>query len=137
MRPPSRSVIAAGFCLAWLLIALAGADRPPPVGFLVLLPVFLVGGLLVYWRIPAYADWKSQSRSWRILRVIAEGTAAGLGFAIALHAFPWSGEPGIRPSGIHAFIWLAVLGALGATNALIAYHLAAGRPKAAHCPAQE
>jgi FtsH-binding integral membrane protein len=116
--------IAAGFCLAWLIILLAGADHPPPVGFVALFPFLLVGGLLVYWRMPVYADWKSVSRPLRILRVIAEGSAAGLGVAVGLLVVPLNGEPSIRPSGVDVFIWLAVLGALGATNALITYILA-------------
>jgi len=116
----------AGFSLSWLLILLAGADCPLPLGFVWLLPLLLVGALLVYWRAPAYAKWKSQFRPWLILRVFAEGTAAGLGTAALLHAVPWSGEPSVRPSGMDALIGLAVLGALGAANSLIAYMLARG-----------
>lgn len=119
------AVIAVANALAWLLILLAGADYPPPLGFLWLLPVLLVGTPLVYWRATAYAIWKSRSRPWRVSRVIAEGTVAGLVVAIVLQAVPWSGEPSIRVSGADAFIWLVVLGAVGSVNALVAYLLAA------------
>jgi hypothetical protein len=122
--------VASGFVLAWLFLLLVAADHPPPVGFVALLPLLLVGGLLVRWRLPKYADWKSQSRPWRLLRVVGEGAAAGLGVAVLLHAVPWSGEPGIRPSAVQASIGLAALGALGATNALIAYVLADAPRKA-------
>jgi hypothetical protein len=119
------TVIAVAFAVAWLLILLAGADHPPPLGFLWLLPMLLVGALLVYWRATAYAMWKSQSRPWRVGRVIAEGMVAGLVVAIVLRAVPWSGEPGIRVSATGTFIWLVVVGAIGSANAFVAYFLAA------------
>lgn len=131
-QSPSRrraAFIAAGFCLAWLLILLAGADHPPPIGFLGLLPLLCVGGLLVYWRVPTYSEWKSLSRPWRIFRVMSEGLSAGLGFAVLLHAVPWGGEPSIRPSGIDAFMGMAALGALGAVNSFFAYILAEEQPR--------
>ena len=54
--------IATFFCLAWLLVLLAGADHPPPVGFLGILPLLPVGVLLAHWRVTRYPDWKSQYR---------------------------------------------------------------------------
>jgi len=124
------AVIAAGLASAWLFILLAGADHPPPLGFLWLLPLLLVGALLVYWRAPAYAKWKSQSRPWRVTRVIGEGTVAGLVVAILMQAVPRSGTPSTHLSRADALIWLAVLGAIGIANALVTYFLAARRSRA-------
>lgn len=115
--------IATGFVLAWLLILLAGADHPPPIGFLGLIPLLLLGGLVIYWRMPVYARWKSSARPWRLFRVVAEGAVAGLVVAMLLAAAPWSGEPGIRLTSTGRLVGLLALSTLGAVHALIAYWL--------------
>jgi len=123
--------VAAGLAFAWLLILLAGADHPPPLGFLWLLPVLLGGALLVYWRATAYSTWKSRPRPWRVSRAIAEGSVAGLVVALVLQAAPGSGEPSIRGSGGAAFVWLVALAAVGGVNALLVYLLAARQSETA------
>jgi hypothetical protein len=120
-------VIAAAFAFGWLLILLAGADHPPPPGFLWVLPIVVAGALLVYWRATAYATWKSRPRPRRIGRVVAEGAVAGLAVAGVLHAVRWIGDPSIPVAGADAFTWLVVLGAIGSVNALVAHLLAARR----------
>lgn len=48
-----------GPCLfAWL----AGADHPPPVGLLALIPFLGFAAMLVYWRAIACARWKANAR---------------------------------------------------------------------------
>lgn len=115
--------IAAGFVLVWLLVLLAGADHPPPIGFLGLIPLLLLGGLVVFWRIPAYARWQSAARPWRLFRVVAEGAVAALAVAMLLAAAPWSGEPGIRLTSTGRLIGLMTFSTLGAFHALFAYWL--------------
>jgi hypothetical protein len=125
--PPSQpqrraAAIAVGFGLAWLLILLAGADHPPPPGFLWLLPWLALAGVIVWRRVPAYAAWRTEAWPWRVPRVLAEGLLVGLALglaALALHA----------PAGperlTDRLIWLAVLAALGAVNGVVVYLLSA------------
>ena len=122
------AVIAVALSLAWLFILLAGADHPPPLGFLWLLPILLVGAVLVYWRAVAYAMWNAQAGAWRIGRVIAEGAVGGLIVATVLQAIPSSGQTGVRVSGPDTLIWLAVLAAIGSINAAVVYFLTLRRP---------
>lgn len=121
----SRQLLTAS-CLAfaWFGILLAGADHPPPVGFIWLLPVLLVFALLVYWRLPAYARLKQLAAPWRRLRVLTEGAFAGLVLAIVLHVTRLPGLQTVRPTGSDFAVWMLVISALGSANALLVYLLA-------------
>lgn len=117
------AIIATAFTVAWTLILLAGADHPPPIGFVWLLPVVLACGLLVYRRVPIYARWRGTRRPGRVVRVLAEGLLAGLmaGLVMAL-------RPGDHPMGLPAsaelLVWFSALAAVGLLNAALVYALA-------------
>jgi hypothetical protein len=118
--------IAVVFALAWLVVLLAAADYPPPVGFLGLLPFLELASALVYWRAIVYASWKARSQPRSTLRAIAEGALSGLAFAALIRFLPWVGEPSISPSAASFFVWLAVVAALGSFSAVFVYLLSGG-----------
>jgi hypothetical protein len=123
-RSRARLLIAAGFFIFWLAVLVAGADFPPPPGFLLVVFFDLLAAAGVYHRIPAYADWAATRRPHRILRVLAEGAAAGLFLGLLTLLSPFGGEPSAPPPGwIEHFVWLTVLAGVGVVNALGVYHL--------------
>lgn len=119
-----RNIIAVGFALAWLLILRAGADCPPPPGFVWLLPVLVGIAVLVHWRLPMYERMKCAATPWRLLRVAAEGAVTGLLLAIALHVTRTPDPIHSGPTGTDVAIWIAVLAAFGCANALLVYSVA-------------
>jgi len=114
-------VLAVVFFAVWLVILLAGADRPPPPGFwrVVLLDAAAAG--IVYWRTPVYAGWCATGRRNRALRAVLEGVGAGIVVAGLVMLFNPGGEPGIIPSWRDRSIWFGVVGVVGAVNALLVY----------------
>ena len=125
-RSRARLLIAAGFFLFWIAIFYAGADHPPPLGFLwlVLLTGLVAAG--VYHRTAAYAAWAATRRLHRLLRVLAEGAAAGLLLGLLTLLLPMGGEPGVpAPGWIEHAIWFVVLAGVGIVNALVLYAVSA------------
>jgi hypothetical protein len=118
--------ISVTFALAWLVVLLAGADRPPPVGFLGLLPFLAFAATLVYWRAIVYACWKARSQPRPMLRALAEGAIAGVAFAAAIRYLPWVGEPSVRPSTASFIVWLGVASTIGSLSAVLVYLLSGG-----------
>ena len=108
------------FFFFWLIVLLAGADFPPPVGFLWLLIVIAACASVVYWRVPTYIDWYGTNRPGRHWRVILDGIAAGIVVAVPFALFG-SGEPSITPRPVDYAIWFAVLGFVGALNSMALY----------------
>lgn len=115
----ANRVAAAVFC-AWLAIACAGADHPPPRTFLLLVALLLACALLVRLRVPTYLLWHARRSGGRLARVIRDGAVGG-GAVYLLVLVLGSGEPGIEPSPGARLIGAGVMVALGAANALMAY----------------
>jgi len=66
----------------WLAILYAGADHPPPRGFIfVVLLVFAVG-VLVCLRVPNCLKWIEMRQANRLVWVVCDGLAARLAFAL-------------------------------------------------------
>lgn len=84
--------IAVACALAWLLVLLAAADHPLPVGFVGLLAFLALAAALVCWRAIVYAGWKARSQPRSTLRAIAERALAGLAFAALIGFLPSVGE---------------------------------------------
>jgi len=116
------STVAVGFFVIWLGILLAGADFPPPIGFLWIIFLDIVAACLVYFRVPTYINWFDNRKRGRLLRVPLDGLAIGLFFALMTILLPGGGEPSAPPSDLvdHIF-WFAVVGAVGAANAGFVY----------------
>jgi hypothetical protein len=104
---------------AWLLLAIALADFPPPPGFVILVLILLACSLLVYLRIPVYLRWRAEGADGRLLRVARDGALGG--GAIALLSLLSPGEPSIQPELSDRLIGTSVLIGLGVANALAAY----------------
>jgi drug/metabolite transporter (DMT)-like permease len=118
-------VIAAGFFLGWLGILYAGADDPPPPGFVLILLADLVAAVLVYLRAPTYMGWSRTRRKNRLFLASLDGLAAGLVLALVAILLPGGGEPSVQPAAIDHVIWFAVLGGVGAANTILIYGLSA------------
>ena len=125
----SRAIISVSFAAFWLGVLYAGADHPPPVGFLWLIPLVLICAAVVYWRLPAYAFWSRQHRPYRILRVAFDGLVAGLVVALVTSLGTWSDAT--TTSWVNFLIWACVLGGVGLLNALVVYATALAVERAA------
>jgi hypothetical protein len=109
------------FFFFWLLILLAGADFPPPRGFLWITLAIAACAIVVYWRIPTYIDWYLTRRPGRRARVILDGLIASfvIGVVFTLNR---NGEPSVPAVGLADYtIWFAILGFMGALNAAALY----------------
>ena len=107
------------FCF-WLVILLAGADFPPPVGFLLLVFVIAACAFVVYWRVPTYIGWYRTKRPGRLWRVILDGVIAGIVVATPF-VLNRSGASSITPQPVDYAIWFALLGFVGALNSMAIY----------------
>lgn len=110
------------FFLFWLLVLLAGADKPPPRGFVWVVLVVALCASVVYWRIPTYINWSQTKRPGRMLRVALEGFMAGLVVATPF-ALGGSGEPSITIQPIDYVGWFVILGMMGMLNSLTLYFI--------------
>lgn len=108
------------FFFFWLFILLAGADFPPPVGFLWLIIVVAACAFVVYWRVPTYVEWIRTQRPGRHWRVVFEGFSAGIVVAVPF-VLLGGGEPSITPQPVDYAIWFALLGFVGALNSSAIY----------------
>jgi len=122
-----KSLAIAGFFFVfWLAILYAGADHPPPPGFIVLIILDLGCSFLVYYRVSTYIQWSRTKYNKRLLRVVLDGLVAGLAVALISVIVPGGGEPSAPPPEcIDKIIWFAVLGSVGSFNSLSIYLLVA------------
>ncbi len=119
-RRKTAAVFAIFFFLFWTLVLLAGADKPPPLGFLWIVLAVVVCAVVVYWRIPTYIDWQCTKRSGRFWRVILDGFVAGLLVALPF-ALAGGGEPSVTPQASDYVIWFIVVGLMGVINSVGLY----------------
>ncbi|MCB0088656.1 MAG: hypothetical protein KDE54_12140 [Caldilineaceae bacterium] len=110
------------FFSGWLLILYAGADHPPPPGFVVLVLLDLCAALLVFWRVPRYLRWIAEKHH-QLFRVTLDGLVAGLAFALVAMVLSTllGDDPFIRSTGDDRTIWFGVLGFVGAVSAVTIY----------------
>jgi FtsH-binding integral membrane protein len=121
------------FFVFWLAVLYAGADHPPPRGFILVALLDLIAASLVFWRVPYYLDWMQTRRRRRLLWVVRDGLIAGLVIAllgVLASALIGGGEPTVTPSIGGAAIWVAVLAGVGVANALALYGVSAMLRKA-------
>ena len=108
------------FFVFWLLVLLAGADKPPPRGFLWLVLVVALCAAVVYWRVPTYIAWARTHRRGRYVRVLLDGALAGLLIALPF-ALQGSGESSVTMRPVDYAIWFAVLSMMGMINSIGLY----------------
>ncbi len=109
----------------------AGADHPPPPGFLALVLVDLAAAFVVYRRIFVYGTWSRTRRPQRWLRAALDGILAGLLIAGLAWLLPFGGEPSIQRPVTAVVLWFGALAAVGAVNALVIYGVSAVVARAA------
>ena len=109
------------FFFFWLLILLAGAEFPPPIGFLWIILAIAGCAVVVCWRIPTYIDWYLTQRPGRWPRVILDGLIAGFVIAV-LFILSRKGEPSVPARRLADYALLfAILGLMGVLNAAALY----------------
>ena len=112
------------YFIFWMLVLYAGADHPPPIGFLIFFPLVGLCAYVVYRRLPTYIDWHQQRKTWRYLRVLADGLIAGLcvaGLIYLIQLIIPLGDPTIVMSMWDHLIWISVLAVMGILNAVGLY----------------
>lgn len=100
-----RTVVSAGLFLVLVAVGLAGADKPPPPGFLVWVLLAGVVSLVVWWRAPSLK---------RPVQAARDGAVVGLLLGILAALSP--GEPSVQvPLWMKAAVVVGItaLGALG------------------------
>ena len=114
--------IAIGFFVIWLAILYAGADHPPPPGFILIIFFDLVCSVLVYFRVNTYVNWIKAHKKKRFRQALLDGLSVGLVIAFITMLFPKQPEPGFPSPGLlENIIWFLVMGTMGAVNAIIVY----------------
>ena len=115
-----RWLIASGFFIVWLLVMLAGSDRPPPLGFLWIVAGLVVICVAIGFALPWLWRVREQAGVWSVLwRTTTLGALVGFVLA-ALFGLGGSGEPSAPPmGGIDYAIWFTVLTIVGVINGVI------------------
>jgi len=115
-----RWLIASVLFVVWLLVMLAGSDRPPPIGFLWIVAGLVVICVAIGLALPWLWRVREQSGVWSVLwRTTTLGALVGFVLA-ALFGLGGSGEPSAPPmDGIDYVIWFTVLTIVGAFNGVI------------------
>lgn len=107
-----------------LLVALLGADKPPPPGFLLVLAMIISLVLLIAFTMPRWRATKAvpQCRSLRGPGV--QGAVAGVAYWLIALALPISGEASITMTPVDYVVAAAVAASLGAAVATVLFNLA-------------
>ncbi len=114
--------IAAGFFLLWLCVLYAGADHPPPLGFVWLVLLDLIASGLLYLRVRTYADWHAVRRPHRVLLVLRDGALTGLAVGTATLLFSVARLGSVVATGWEpVLIWLIVLALVGTLTSAVVY----------------
>lgn len=101
----------------FVLVMLAGADRPPPPGFVLVIGCGMLLGVTTARLLPAVlAVWDARGWSAAVGRAAAAGFAGALLLALLLLVSP--GEPSVAVGPTDWLIWCAVTGFLGVLGAV-------------------
>ena len=94
-----RNLNAVNFFLFWLVVLYAGADHPPPPGFVAVVLLDLAAAALVCWRVPVCWTWSATRGCRALSRVVRDGLITGLLFAAVVGSWLLgSGKPTVSPS---------------------------------------
>lgn len=116
-RPTRRDwVIALGTGLGLILVALMGADRPPPPGFLAVVIGASILAPLIAFALPRWRGPGARRQPWR---PAAEGALVASALWIVAVLLPFSGEPTVSPSATDRLIGAGVAAALGSIGATV------------------
>ncbi len=112
--------LALAFFIGWLVILVAGADFPPPAGFVLLVVLDALAAGCVYYRVPYYLHWQSVAWPRRLPAVLLDGAVVGLLFAL-VPVVVHQGEPAVTPTALDMLIWFGVLTTVGIANSMLVY----------------
>ncbi len=116
-RPTRRDwAIALGTGLGLILVALVGADRPPPPGFLAVVMGASILALLTAFALPRWRGRGTHRQPWR---PAAEGALVAVALWLIAVLLPFTGEPTVAPSATDRLIGAGVAAALGAIGASV------------------
>ena len=115
---------ATGMFVTTVAIGLAGADKPPPPGFLLLVGVVGVLGVVAFNRLKTHLTARRARRPRIGLRVGLEGMAAGASAALTLSLLG-GGEPSVVVSLASRLIGVGVVALAGSVLALMVWLVAA------------
>lgn len=118
-------ICAAALFVSAVAVALAGADKSPPSGFLVLVVALAAVSVIACWRLVVHLRELGTRRWARFGRVGAEGLIAGLALGGAM-VFASPGEPSVSMGAIDLVVWFAVTGIVGAVGGMAIWALALG-----------
>lgn len=119
-------VFAGGFFVFWMIVLYAGADHPPPLGFLWVVLLDAVAALLVGRRVPTYLAWSLERKPWRWMLAVRDGAVTGLVFGAIPMLLPGTGQPGVHPTSLDRLVWFIVLMSIGSANTLVLYAMSVG-----------
>jgi hypothetical protein len=119
-----RTIIASAFFLLWLSVLYAGADHPPPPGFVLIVALVVVCSAIVWLRVRRYYQWTVQCSRLRWLRAALDGIAAGavIGLLVMLTT---GGGTSVQPRLVDRVKWVAVSAIVGMLNSVLAFGVAA------------
>jgi hypothetical protein len=102
----------------FVLVMAAGADRPPPPGFLVIVGYGALLGVAVRGALPLLLDlWDARGAGPAIARAAVGGFLAGLAL-VGVTTVLSTGEPSIAVGPVARLIGFAVVGVVGALGAV-------------------
>ncbi len=105
-----------------MIILLAGADFPPPPGFILVIVFDLASSLVIYLRMNSYFNWVNHRTEHRLLKVLLDGISAGVVVGLLLILLSSPMEPGIpHATWLDYLIWFLVLSMVGAANSMLIY----------------
>jgi hypothetical protein len=114
--------LALAFFIGWLVILVAGADFPPPAGFVLLVVLDALAAGCVYYRVPYYLHWQSVAWPRRLPAVLLDGAAVGFLFALLPVAVQiGEGEPSLAPTRVDLLIWFGLVTTVGIANSMLVY----------------
>ncbi len=106
-------------------IGLAGADKPPPPGFLILVAALAVLSAVAYLRLVANLRALGDLRWGRFVQVGVEGLLGGVALALSLTVITGGGPEGSIQPGDIAMLCV-VAGVVGAVAAVLVWTAALG-----------
>ncbi|MGA7877374.1 MAG: hypothetical protein WCA08_17070 [Desulfoferrobacter sp.] len=117
------AICASGLFVAVVLIGLAGADKPPPPGFLLLVGLIALLCAVAFFRLEAHLAAQTAA-GWRMgMRIGLEGAASG-GVTILALSLSGGGESTVVASTESRLIGAAVVALVGAALALVIWTMA-------------
>ncbi len=112
--------MAGGTFVGLVVVGLVGADKPPPVGFLVWVVLAAVVSGVLWWRSPRWASRASGARDFAVLALFAGIVVVAIG-----------GEPTVEVTASARLATIAVVAGLGTLAGWVLGPVVAGRAESA------